>query len=233
MSSLRHTPTLAVITLDKGNPERQLHRTEEGTPTVVTNTIPIEALNLEYFVEWRQWAWTPAVKHAISEMGALEGLRILELGPNHGRMSCLFGLLGATVTTCDIDPNKVSSTQDEINRWRLAESVQALLYSGEPDELPLGPFDVVFTKSVLVALDSQRSHMISAASDRLRPGGKLIALENYRGGKLHRLIRKRLHPGWSNNYGVDDSFINAFYSSFSGVHTRRFFSTVAAITATK
>lgn len=193
--------------------------------------VPLDALRLDYFVEWRQWAWTPAVRWALEPLGRLAGARVLELGPNRGRMSCYLALCGAHVTALELEGASTHDAEREIASWKLEHQVELRTYDGAAASLPPGPFDVVFTKSVLVLLGPGRARFLSELATRLSPGGKLVALENASGGAVHRMARRRLHPNWDHNYGVDSAFIRDVECAFPVVETRTFRSVVTAIRA--
>ncbi len=145
-----------------------------GLTPVAAGVAPEAALNLDYFVEWRQWAWTPAVRWVLDPLSKLKGARVLELGPNRGRMSCYLALCGATVTALELDDTPTTDAEREIESWHLGHRVQIQSYDGTGENLPRGPFDFVFTKSVLVLLGDERSSFLSEVASgvsRIWSGG--------------------------------------------------------------
>src|SRR5437763_8245269 len=69
---------------------------------------------LPYFVDWRPRLWVPTVRWLLGDPARFQGKTVLEFGCRSGRMSCLFGLLGAQVLGVELPDvsleKKVSGT---------------------------------------------------------------------------------------------------------------------------
>lgn len=187
----------------------------------------------DYFVEWRPRQWGPVVGVGLGALGPLQGKRVLELGPRSGRMASLLAFNGAEVLGADLEGTDLSDAAAETERWGVSDRVQLVTYSGKPEDLPLGPFDAVFSKSVLVVVPNL-DKFFAALADRLVPGGKLVCVENQRGGQIMRLVRKARGHHWADRdefSGVGPEFMASLRQSFPGARVIRSTPLVCAIEA--
>jgi SAM-dependent methyltransferase len=189
---------------------------------------------LSYFVDWRPRLWGPAVRWLLGDPARFRGKRILEPGCRDGRMSCLFGLLGAEVLGVDLPGVPLDGARREAERWGVSGRVRFLTYGGDPDTLPEGAFDFVFTKSVFVQVPYREAFLTGLAA-RLNEGGELLAAENVAGGPVLNFLRRAvLHRGREfvkRAHGVDPAFLDAVGRAFDQVEHRRFFWLVTALRA--
>lgn len=200
-----------------------------------------EELHISYFVEWRSLLWTPPVRWLLSNPERFAGKTVLELGCASGRMSCLFGLLGARVTGVDLNQASLHKASQEVQRWGLADRVSLFRYNGNPANLPGDSYDFVFTKSVLVLIPDLESFLAELAQ-KMTVGGELLAVENLPLGILlhdskrfiyNILFKHRLHWVAFERKGVNAHFLRAFDRHFSSVTIYRRLGLVAAIRAIK
>ena len=133
-------------------------------------------------------------------MGDVAGKSVLEIGFHDGEMARAFADRGAVVTAVEINPESYKSVRPHPN-------VNFILYDGNLDAIP-GAFDFVFTKSVLVASGLE---ILPAIRCKLKPTGRVVFIENGRGGTFSRLLRRLRHPA--------KSFAHLDY--FSGGHIAR------------
>jgi SAM-dependent methyltransferase len=175
--------------------------------------------HLDYFVEWGGAAWEAMVRHGVTDFlgSSLDGLRVLEIGSRHGRMSCLFGLLGARVVGLDRYESFVESARGEARRLGVSSRVEFVLTAGDFQDLPPGTYDIIFTKSVLVSFSDLPSGLSSI--DRfLSPGGRVLFIENGLGGAPSQIMRWIKHRGrydYSMNHYLTPDRIQAFKSTFA------------------
>src|SRR5215470_8002218 len=109
-----------------GAPERSEIITPDG-----------RTLSLEYFAQWGGPSVLTLVERAIDLLGTkLTGVRVLEIGYGHGRMSSLFALLGARVFAVDTHDVALSDAIAEAKRWQVDERIQFSVYSGNPRDIP-------------------------------------------------------------------------------------------------
>jgi SAM-dependent methyltransferase len=156
------------------------------------------SLSLEYFSDWGGPSVVGLTKSAIEIVGSgLTGLRVLEVGYGHGRMSCLFALLGAQVFAVDTHEVARPDALAEAKRWGVSERIQFSVYSGDAGDIREEPFDVVFTKSVLLLIP-ELERFLRGLSTKLRPGGQVAFVENGFHGPLSILGRRLIH-WWRNN----------------------------------
>src|SRR5262245_34894827 len=131
--------------------------------TPVTTDFPFPALRpgetidsdeasrrLDYCLEWRPWLWRQPAKQLLIPIERLRGQRILVIGGKSGRMSCLLAAAGAQVTAVDVWAEATERARTEAVRWGVSDRIDFITYDGDGRKLPPGPFDIIFTKSVLV-----------------------------------------------------------------------------------
>ena len=185
--------------------------------------------NLSYFMEWGAPAWEHLLRQVITkELGTewFRGKRVLELGCRTGRISTLFALLGADVVGLDIDDRYLKFAADEAEVFGVGAKTEfknedLMKYCEETSS----HFDLVFTKSVLVAV-SDLERLIAAVKNRLVPDGVLASIENGKGDLLLRSLRKIRRLG-ANSFDhstvkyFDKQRIDAFRNSFDDFQLHR------------
>ena len=87
---------------------------------------------LPYFVEWRPRLWVPAVRWLLGDPARFQGKKVLEMGCGSGRMSCLFGWLGAQVLGVDLPGVSLEQARREAERLGVGERVRFLNCSADP-----------------------------------------------------------------------------------------------------
>lgn len=115
---------------------------------------------------------------AVVEMpvGALEGLRVLEIGPGAGGHSALFASRGAQMTSIDVTRDRAAATQRKFDLLRGGRGSGAAA-QGDAESLPFadGTFDIVYSNGVLHHThDTQRA--IDDVHRVLRPGGRAVIM---------------------------------------------------------
>ena len=169
-----------------------------------------EHLDLGYFVEWHTWLWNPAVRAVLGDPDRFVGKRVLELGCGQGRMTCLFGLLGASVTGVELPGRSLTAAHAEVKKWNLEHQVTLKSYSGDLSQLT-DRYDFVFSKSVLVIVP-ELERFLTGIATVLRDDGRLLAVENHqRGTALRRLKTRAVRFVTTGNCAGD------WYSGFRGV----------------
>ena len=150
--------------------------------------------HLGYFVEWGGRNWQRLLTAAFDEfMGHdLEGQRVLDIGTRYGKAACLFALLGAQVVGIDLDQRDLAIAQQEAEHWGVAHRVDFIAYDGNLDLFCDQAFDLVFTKSVLVVVP-QLPAFLRQIEAKLKPGGKIVFLENGRGSMPVHALRALRH----------------------------------------
>ena len=153
---------------------------------------------LDYFVEWGGKAWERLVQHAFDHfLGVnLEGQQVLDIGTRFGRMACLFALLGAKVIGFDLSKKCLSVARKEATKFNVNERVVFVLASGNLSAFKDNTFDVVFSKSVLVVVPDLVSFLQEVRA-KLKPGGKIMFLENARGAWWMHQLRAFRHGKWN------------------------------------
>lgn len=157
--------------------------------------------------------------------GSLEGIRVLDVGSRSGRMSCLFGLLGAQVVGLDIHEEFIRAGQSEAQKFNLESRVAFRRYSGNMRDLGDEKFDLVFSKSVLVLMPDLHD-TLKSIYQLLRQDGRILFIENGIGGRVQRLARWLRHRGkWdysSVNYFSDRhvELVSSFFEIETMHHAR-------------
>ena len=153
--------------------------------------------DLNYFTEWGGRTWENLVRTVIAELeksGGLKDQELLEIGTRYGKMAVLFSRLGANVTGIDIRQESLDVAREEARKWN-ASTVSFIAYAGDLDIFPDESFDIAFTKSVLVVLPNLEG-FLRQLSKKLRPGGRVVFLENARGNPFIHALRRFRHRKW-------------------------------------
>ena len=189
-------------------------------------------IDLSYFVEWQPILWVPPVKWLLGDPKRFVGKRVLELGCGRGRMSCLFGLLGAEVLGVELEGRSLTEAWAEADRWNLQHQVAFVNYDGNPSNIPGHDYDYVFTKTVLVRVPELET-FLSALSQKLSPGAELMLVENLSGGYLtylaRRYIRRRKKDYLDQFFGVDEDFLASLRYLFRVIEFKKYINLIIAI----
>jgi ubiquinone/menaquinone biosynthesis C-methylase UbiE len=155
---------------------------------------------LPYFMEWGGKAWEKMLQQSLQRfIGTdLEGKHVLDVGTRYGKMACLFALLGAHVTGVDVNKESLQLAYAEADKWQVKERVEFVHYDGNLDIFPPNTFDIIFTKSVLVVIPDLDVFLVQL-EQRLKPGGKVLFLENGRGNPVLHFLRRFWHNRWNYN----------------------------------
>jgi len=176
-------------------------------------------------VEWRQWLWAPAVRWLLGDPERFRGKRVLELGCRYGKMSCLFGSLGAEVLGVDLEEKRLDRARAEAAAQGVGEKVRFRAYDGDPASLEEGGFDFVFSKSVLVVVPGLDG-FLRALRGVAAPGAELMLAENAAGNSVVNRVRRLAHPRWMDFErrfrGVDPTFLEEVDAVFPIEERRRF-----------
>ena len=151
---------------------------------------------LSYFIEWGGKSWEKLLEKGIKYPGNFTNKKLLELGPRNGKMSSYFALQGAQVTGLDIREQYLTNAREEAKKWSVEIDFRA--YNGDLSFIPDHSFDVIFTKSVLVMI-KERDELYRQLHRVLKPGGKIVLLENGSGSFILKLIRAFRHRKWNHD----------------------------------
>lgn len=181
-----------------------------GSPVRV-QTDPLD--QLPYFVSWGGEAAVSLADRAFHEfLGEdLAGQRVLEIGAGRGKMSVLFGLLGAEqVVAIDMEPDFPRMAIAEAEKWGVLERMDFQCGADAVASQPDGFFDLIFAKSVLLYIDDLETYLRGVAP-KLRPGGRICFLENLSRNPLDHLARNLIHlwRGGRNYHYMDRARIAA------------------------
>jgi len=189
---------------------------------------------LDYCLEWRPWLWRQAAINLLSPFEQFRGKRVLEVGARFGKMSCLLASAGAIVTGMDVAADAIEKAKLEAARWGVDERVTFAAYDGDGRNLPPGPFDIIFSKSVLVLIRKDRlPDLLLQLRSRLAPGGAGLFLENANNWFLDLLRKHVVHrreKKWDLvHWGFYPENLSIVERAFGPLSVRRFNSIVWAI----
>jgi SAM-dependent methyltransferase len=85
--------------------------------------------------------------------------------------------------------------QAEVDKWNVARRTGFVVYDGNLDIFADEAFDLVFTKSTLTMIP-QLADLLHKIAAKLKPGGKIVFLENGRGNWLLHSLRALRHRHW-------------------------------------
>ena len=175
------------------------------------------------FATERKFFLGPEGAYALSELGAIKGQRILDLGCGLGVASLILAQGGAHVVALDPAPRRIDQLHQHAATLGLSASVQPLLGSAEAIPLPDASVDAVFTKSVLIHTDLPTA--IREIKRVLKPGGRAVFLEPLAHNPFVNLYRQLLAPAqWK---GITQYFteqrVATLRQAFPISRERRFF----------
>jgi len=162
---------------------------------------------LDYFVEWGGKGWqylmTYAFKHFIGR--DLRGQHVLEIGTRYGKMACLFALLGAKVVGFDISKRALEMAQEEATKLKIEGKTLFVQGGGDLASVSANAFDMVFSKSVLVLVPDM-VRFLEEVKEKLKPGGKIVFLENAKGPWWVHLLRTFRNGKWSYKWSYNEKW---------------------------
>ena len=153
--------------------------------------------HLDYFLEWGGKGWQHLMDDAFQDFTGTE-LRdqlVLEVGTRYGKMACLHALLGARVVGLDINRKSLAIAREEATKLNVADKTLFVQCGGDLAFVKVNAFDVVFSKSVLV-LVPDLIRFLEEVKEKLKPGGKIIFLENAKGPWWMHRLRALRHRRW-------------------------------------
>jgi len=118
---------------------------------------------------------TPETSYALEALGAIAGLRVLDLGCGYGETAVWLALQGAQVDAVDISPRMTEVSRELAGRLGVSDRVRFHVSPGESTPFPEGAFDAVFGHDVLHHLDLARAR--DEIRRVLRPGGRAVFVE--------------------------------------------------------
>lgn len=152
--------------------------------------------HLCYFMEWGGKAWQRLMEQAFQDFIGkdLHDQEVLEIGTRYGKMACLFALLGAKVVGLDMNEKSLAFAREEAIKLNVADRTSFVLGEGDLASVSANTFDIVFSKSVLV-LVPDLVRFLEEVKEKLKPGGKIVFLENAKGPWWVHLLRTFRHYG--------------------------------------
>jgi SAM-dependent methyltransferase len=147
---------------------------------------------LMWYASWRPRIWAPVIGNVFDRFGwdQLRGKRVLEVGYFDGRMGVLMARLGCLYVGCEITAPYKALAELTALKARVADQTDFRI--GDFMELTEREYDVIFMKSILWRINSKETYIkwLNKICSVLKPGGKLIAIENCHGLYLNRLYRR-------------------------------------------
>lgn len=152
----------------------------------------------------------------MKDAGPLTGKRALEIGCGTGQASVWFALQGAAVTGIDKRRKATERARELAESHGVADRTRFEV--GKIEQLPYedDSFDLVFSQSVLQYTD--RAAVIAECVRVLRPGGRLVMIENMPGNPGIRLVRLlRRATAWSE---TDRAYLNSIRGYLTATEAR-------------
>ena len=182
-------------------------------------------VDVDTFIEWRPWLWREAVLEALGDLNGLAGKSVLDLGCRYGRMTVFFALCGADAVGVDTYAEGLTRAAEFARQWQVEDRTRFIAYDGNPDALGEGPFDLIFTKSVLWSIPNL-AEILEQIDSALAPNGRIAFVENVRGGSgvmwLRRNVIHRGRGAYLDRYhGITREQIPLFQRQFDDVMVRR------------
>ena len=125
---------------------------------------------------WREDFYLPIFEHALTEIGDLHGVRILEIGCGTGGTAVLLAKRGASVLGIDLLSFRLDDARKRTAEHGVAESVQFALMDAMQLAFDDNTFDLVISKSALIFTDHIRA--ARECYRVLKPEGQAIFIEN-------------------------------------------------------
>lgn len=153
--------------------------------------------HLDYFMEWGGKAWQRLMNHAFQDFIGrdLRDQQVLEIGARYGKMTCLFALLGAKVVGLDMNKKSLEVARKEATKFNVTGMTLFVRGGGDLAPVKADAFDMVFSKSVLVLVPNLVP-FLEEVKEKLKPGGKVIFLENAKGPWWVHLLRTFRRGKW-------------------------------------
>lgn len=191
-------------------------------------TIPLpdgRRVDVDAFIEWRPWLWREPVVDALGDLRSLIGKRVLDLGCRYGRMTTLFALCGADAVGVDPYAKGLTRAAEIARQWNVEDRTRFIAYDGNLAALGEGPFDLIFTKSVLWSIPNL-AEMLEQIDAALAPDGRIAFVENVRGGSAVMWLRRNvIHRGrgayLDHYHGITRQQTPLFERRFDDVRVRR------------
>jgi SAM-dependent methyltransferase len=183
-----------VTTVDRLITEREFHdRQAIGRAETLKNRTDLLRLSNDDYLGHETW-----IGPAISLLGNIEGLRVLDFGCGHAMASVVFARLGAKVTAFDLSSGYIC---EALSRSRTNDvAVQLLRADGERLPFPDSCFDRIWGNAILHHLDLE-----TAASEIKRvlgPEGIAVFCEPWAGNRFLNWARNGLpYPGKNRTAG--------------------------------
>lgn len=179
-------------------------------------------LTLEWAAEWRPWLWRPALGRTLSSVSDWSGLRVGELGSRSGRLATYLAQLGAQVTGFDLTGVDLEPARALATAHGLGDRVELRNYNGDTSTIG-ETFDVVVTKSVLVAMPPDDA--VRSVRRLVRDGGLYLGTENRQLPPLINRVRQY------SRLGFGDVHREQLRHEFDEVRIRFTYGLVASIVA--
>lgn len=103
-------------------------------------------------------------------------------------MSSLFAIMGAEVTSIEVEKSRLEQAQETVNNFGLADQVNLILYNGDLKTLDRNKYDLVFTKSALICVSDLAGFLIDL-NELLHDESRVVFIENGRGNLFMQLLR--------------------------------------------
>ena len=127
---------------------------------------------------------------AISVVGRLDGLHVLDVGCGDGENSILLARLGARVTGLDVSPRAIELAEKRAHLDNVANRTRFICAPVATAKMDERQFDVIWVDNVLHHLLDELDVTMSALCGWARPGALFVAIEPVNRAPLLRRLRQ-------------------------------------------
>lgn len=185
--------------------------------------IESELNRLNQYAEWGGESWLKMTKKAIEKLPSLDlhGKKVLDFGCRYGLMSVFFARLGAEVVGVDINAEPLETARKNAEDNGVGSQISFQQLDGDDDLMVKnGPFDIIFSKSVLVVVPDIHKQL-DLFRKILTDDGICMCVENGVGIWPIEHIRRFRHRKWDYNKAnfFNSETIRLFCEVFDEVDT--------------
>ena len=201
--------------IERLNDEKQFHEAQAVKRQSEINFKASLTQNDQVYARHASW-----IEPGLKSLGDVSGKHVLDWGCGHGMASVYLAHCGATVYSTDLAYTYCQEAKLRSCANFADQNIK--IFQGDACRLPLAneSLDAVWGNAILHHIDAE---VASIELHRiLKPGGKIVLCDPWRGSILTKLIRSSVpYPGkarTSDETPLDESYIKSFRSHFENVN---------------
>ena len=200
--------------IERLSDEKQFHEAQAAKRQSEINFKACLTQNDQAYARHASW-----IEPGLKSLGDVSGKQVLDWGCGHGMASVYLAHCGATVYSTDLAYTYCQEVKLRSGANFVDQNIK--IFQGDACRLPLAndSLDAVWGNAILHHIDAE---VASIELHRiLKPGGKIVLCDPWRGSILTRLIRSSVpYPGkarTSDETPLDESYIQPFRYHFENV----------------